>query len=296
MQPEQTQVYKTLIQAGAESDRKVDLGHLSLATWHNNHGYAAYERANHHTLSFYLQGGSGTRRMVGEKSFGCGHPGAVCMLPAESRSEWLIESPLSFLHLYFDRQVFSQTIIENFDIDPTNIEIRDISFHSDPYIEHLCQNEIIPLDWQNVADQFSLSNSAERLLLHVFENYTNQKLRPKPYLGGLSPVIRQRVKNQIEDSLSTAITVGDLARTAGLSPFHFSRMFSASEGISPHQYVLSRRILKAKNLLTNTKLPLALIAQECGFSSQSHFSKRFQIFTSMTPKNFRKTHSGTKTT
>ncbi len=157
----------------------------------------------------------------------------------------------------------------------------------DQFIERICHEEIIPLDWDNPADRLQLSSAAERLMLHVFESYTNRRLQAKRYRGGLSPSIRQRVKDHIGDSLSQSITLRNLSNIAELSPFHFSRMFAESEGISPHQYILSRRILKAKNLLTKNQLSLVSIAHECGFSSQSHLSRRFRIMTGVTPNSFR---------
>ena len=287
MQPDQIYAYRTLLRAGARSDRSTSIDDLSLASWCNDSGYATYERANHHTLSLYLKGGGGTRRMVGEKSFGSGHPGAICVMPAEVKSEWQIESPLAFLHLYFDQQTFDQTVIETYDTNPGNIEIRDIAFHSDQFIERICRQKIIPLDWDNPADRLQLSGACERLLLHVFEFYTNRRLQAKKYRGGLSPVILKRVKDHIEDSLALSITLRSLANIAKLSPFHFSRMFAESEGVSPHQYLLFRRILRAKNLLSKKHMPLAKVAHECGFSSQSHLSKRFRLMTGVTPNSFR---------
>ncbi len=175
------------------------------------------------------------------------------------------------------------TILETYDSNPDNIEIRDISFHSDQIIERICHEEIIPLDWHNPADRLQLSTATEGLLLHVFESYTNKRLHAKRYRGGLSPAIRQRIKNHIEESLSQSINLRQLANIAELSPLHFSRMLTESEGISPYQYMLSRRILKAKNLLSKKQLSLASIAHECGFSSQSHLSRRFRLLTGMTP-------------
>lgn len=289
MQPEQTYVYRALIEAGANADCALALGqNSSLATWTNNGGYATYERANHHTLSLYIQGGQGTRRMRGERSFGRGHPGAVCVLPAGSRSEWCIESPLSFMHLYFDREAFDKTVEQSCDVDPSSIELRDISFQSDLTIESMCRTHVLPLDWNNPADRMEISCASERLMLHVFDRYSNRKLKPTPCRGGLSPMVLNRVRDYVEASLANGITIGDLAFVAELSPFHFTRMFSESEGVSPHQYVLARRIVMAKGLLASTHYSLSRIAQECGFSSQSHLSSRFRREAGMTPKGFRR--------
>ncbi len=66
-----------------------------------------------------------------------------------------------------------------------------------------------------------------------------------------------------------------LADEAGLSTFHFAKMFKASFGVPPHRYVTERRIARAKALLAEGRTSLAGIALACGFASQSHFTRRF---------------------
>lgn len=61
-----------------------------------------------------------------------------------------------------------------------------------------------------------------------------------------------------------------------LSEYHFARMFSTSFGLPPHRYVLQRRLLRARDLLLHSALPLGEIALACGFASASHFSNRFR--------------------
>jgi AraC family transcriptional regulator len=91
----------------------------------------------------------------------------------------------------------------------------------------------------------------------------------------------------IDQNLSENITLEDLAGLAGLSSYHFSRKFKADLGIAPHAYVLSRRIDRAKSLLNGSRLPLKLVAAECGFTDQSHLSRVFRKFLGVTPNNFR---------
>ena len=134
----------------------------------------------------------------------------------------------------------------------------------------------------------SLSHAGQLLVQHLLRHYTNRKLTPSPSRGGLSPFVLKRVQDFIEGSLEAAITVDELACIAELSPFHFTRMFQQSAGVSPHQYVLRRRIEKAKDLLGERSPSLAEVAQVCGFSSQSHLTTRFRRATGMTPNSFRR--------
>lgn len=91
----------------------------------------------------------------------------------------------------------------------------------------------------------------------------------------------------IEENLSAALTLADLATQASLSEYHFARMFRQSMQMAPHQYVMQRRMDKARRLVTSTQLPLTEIALACGFSSASHFSNRFRSVMGMTPSQLR---------
>ncbi|WP_085909561.1 helix-turn-helix transcriptional regulator [Kiloniella majae] len=288
MRPEELYIYKTLKKVGAQSSQTLEVGSgLSLSAWHNDGGYAVYERASHHTLSYYLQGGKGTRRHNGERSLGKGHPGAVCIMPAGVRSEWSIEAPFKFMHLYFDQAEFDRIALESYDIDPNLVELEDVAFQSDPVIEQLFRQVILPLDWQNPADRMSLSHAGQLLIQHLFRCYSNKNAEPEFVRGGLSPFITKRVKDYIEEVLDQGLVVEDLAAIAELSPFHFTRMFQLTMGVSPYQYVLSRRVQKAKDLLGDTHNTLSAIAFQCGFSSQSHLTTRFSRATGLTPSKFR---------
>lgn len=103
----------------------------------------------------------------------------------------------------------------------------------------------------------------------------------------LSPTDMRRLKGYIRDNLSTDISVGELAAMVGMSPSHFTRVFKASAGITPHQCVMRERVAKAKQLMTNHTLNMSRVGAEAGFASQSHFAKVFYQFTGTTPKKFR---------
>ena len=79
----------------------------------------------------------------------------------------------------------------------------------------------------------------------------------------------------------------DLAEVACLSPYHFSRSFKQAVGVGPQRYVMQRRIDRAKTLMRRTKQPLAMIAQEAGFSDQSHLTSIFRRETGVTPGRYR---------
>jgi AraC family transcriptional regulator len=78
-----------------------------------------------------------------------------------------------------------------------------------------------------------------------------------------------------------------LAGLVQMSPSHFARMFKASFGFTPYQYVMLKRVEAAKDLFAHTQLSSTQVAMELGFSSQSHFLKVFRQFTGVTPKQYK---------
>jgi AraC family transcriptional regulator len=97
-----------------------------------------------------------------------------------------------------------------------------------------------------------------------------------------------RVLDYIESRLDEPLTLAEIAAEANLSPFHFSRSFKRTLGISLANYVARRRIERASTLLLQSRQPLAGIALAVGFESQASFTRRFQRETGLSPGRFRK--------
>lgn len=104
----------------------------------------------------------------------------------------------------------------------------------------------------------------------------------------LSPRRLARVIELVESRLDGGISLGDMAREAGLSPYHFSRVFKLATGETPYQFIGSRRLERARKLLTTSDTPLAELALSCGYSSQSHFTAAFTHAMGLPPGRYRK--------
>lgn len=114
-----------------------------------------------------------------------------------------------------------------------------------------------------------------------------RKLNAKDCQRGLDEVPAKRVRDYVEDHLSDNVSLVELATICGLSPMHFARQFKLRTGISPYQYVLQRRLDRAKMLLAATDHTLAEIAYETGFSSQAHMSTTFTSRIGQPPGRYR---------
>ena len=105
--------------------------------------------------------------------------------------------------------------------------------------------------------------------------------------GGLPPRALRRVREYIEGHLEETISIETLAAIVGLSMYHFARAFKQSEGLTPHDYLVQRRVRRAQELLASTDLPLSEIALASGFSDQSHCARRFREHVGITPSSYR---------
>jgi AraC family transcriptional regulator len=113
--------------------------------------------------------------------------------------------------------------------------------------------------------------------------------RPTRRRDGTLPRGRLRaVIEYIEEHLAASPTLEQMAAVARLSSYHFARQFKTATGVSPHQYVIDRRVERARQLLrAGTDLSLAEIAAHAGFSDQSRFTHHFKRLVGVTPRQFR---------
>ena len=91
--------------------------------------------------------------------------------------------------------------------------------------------------------------------------------------GALSKEVLDQLKDYVVAHLDESIEVAALARVAGRSPFHFTRVFTRSVGMTPHRYVVHLRLQRAIELVRDGRSGFAEIAARTGFADQSHLSR-----------------------
>jgi AraC family transcriptional regulator len=100
-----------------------------------------------------------------------------------------------------------------------------------------------------------------------------------------APALR-RVIEYIDAHLGQGLSLAELAGVAGLSPFHFARVFKRTTGLAPHQFVVRCRVERARDLLVRGQATVADVAAHVGFADQSHLSAHFKRVFGMTPAAF----------
>lgn len=113
-----------------------------------------------------------------------------------------------------------------------------------------------------------------------------------PLIGALPESRLRRVAAHIDGNLHRALPLADLGAVVHMSPFHFARLFKRATGLSPHRFILQRRIAAAAVLLLADSSPsIKTVARAVGFATASHFATTFRRVTGMTPTAYRRRHA-----
>jgi AraC-like DNA-binding protein len=113
------------------------------------------------------------------------------------------------------------------------------------------------------------------------------------HLGGEPPAappdagLADRLRQLLDARLVERVTLAEAGRVLGASPTHLVRSFAAAYGVSPHAYVVGRRIDAARQLLLEGR-PVATVAAETGFHDQPHLHRHFTRHVGTTPARFRR--------
>jgi AraC-like DNA-binding protein len=103
----------------------------------------------------------------------------------------------------------------------------------------------------------------------------------------IRPMAVRRAIEYMHSNLAHSVHLEDIAGVANMSVFHFCRVFRAATGMTPHRFLIEARVEKVKMLLLQGGQNLAAIADDAGFSDQSHMSKVFRKWVGITPTKFR---------
>ena len=132
-------------------------------------------------------------------------------------------------------------------------------------------------------DQFSLILGA-----HLIQRYGVLQKAAGHSKGGLAPWQKRRASEILHENMHGRIRLSDVARECGLSASHFARSFKTSFGLSTHQWLIQRRIDRAKELMTQTTMSLIEIAVQSGFNDQAAFTRTFHQVVGVSPGKWRR--------
>jgi AraC-like DNA-binding protein len=156
----------------------------------------------------------------------------------------------------------------------------------DPYLSRLGRTLRTAFQVKMPPPPSFLEIVARDLREHLCETYSRQRRRQAQSVLS-SDRLERSITFMRERFADKALGVTDIAASVGLSPFHFTRMFTVAAGKAPHAFLTQLRIAEAKRLLGETCLPIATIAQRSGYATHAHFTGVFGRHVGVTPAKFR---------
>ncbi len=138
------------------------------------------------------------------------------------------------------------------------------------------------IDLVSIAQERELAFQLLAKVLRISE------MRPRGRQRLLALQKMSRPLRFLEDNLEERVRIEDLADVAGLSVHRFSTIFKSVVGVTPHQYILRRRVDKAMKLLSSSDTPVRDIAFQLGFHDQPHFTRLFKATIGVSPTYYRK--------
>ena len=254
----------------------------SIAQWERRGGgFLEYGAPDHHTLSVYLQGGRGVRRISADGreplyGQGQGAPNAICVLPRDYETAWTNDSYVSMFHIYFEHEELETLMGQAVGV------LEPVVFGRDRVVQATVRNLILALDWEAAADRLTLEHGILSLLTRL------QGVKAGELPGaGLTAAQLARVEDLMRSAPAATHSICDLAAQLNFSPRHFARCFKASTGLTPGRRLRQIRVEHAQRLIAAGQ-DLAEVAIDCGYSSQSHLTSQFKTETGMTPGQFRR--------
>jgi AraC family transcriptional regulator len=246
-----------------------------------DHPFIIYHITHPTEVMRKIEGARREKRLLGPRN--------ICVTPPGTATEWEHHGNPEILQVYLRRSLYEAAVGELYGCDATAAEIVPRFGIVDPLLEQLSIALAEALRSGAVRDGLYIDTIAQMMAVHLARTHSVQSragtLPPTPVVS------HQRMRQLlefIETNLDQPLTLDAMAAHVGISPLYLARAFKAAIGQSPHQYVLARRIERAKELLRNTEMPIIDVALSVGFSSQSHLSHWMIRQTGITPAVYRR--------
>jgi AraC family transcriptional regulator len=246
---------------------------------------------DHHCLAYCLSRSATVSRQIdGQRTAKVQfEPRQFGIIPPGVSSHWSVAGGPEIVLVYLHASLMRQVAAEVFDRDPDRIELVPGLGMADALLEQLVLNALGELRQADAGVPLYADSIATMAAVHLLRHHAT---RPAVDRGlGSADLARSNLRpalDFIEASLEDNPSIAEIAATTGLSTFYFARAFRRQLGMAPHQYLMARRVERAKTLLATSDQPLAELALSAGFASQSHLTAIFKRVVGVTPGAYRR--------
>jgi AraC family transcriptional regulator len=250
---------------------------------------ADYGSVRHHLLVVHRNGPARVSlRMAGRTTVKQVAAGGSTLAPGGEGFTVRIFDTVDSAHIYLRHEMIERVIDER-GIATTAPQVQPFFGVQEPLVEHLALACVAALNKPSRSASFYVDHLAWAIAAHLVETHGRPSIVPSiVHYPGLTDRQLKRAEEYMFEHMGGDLGVEDLAAATGLSAVYFARQFKLRTGCSPHRYLRSLRVKRAKELLGNDYMSIAEIALNCGFCHQEHMTRVFRAECGTTPAAFRR--------
>lgn len=207
--------------------------------------------------------------------------------PYEFRWKTLTAEPFETGLLLLSLPLFKESLAEVYGTDAERARLRDVSGFEDamllPLLEQLRAEAMNPK-----ASPLFVRGVGQAVAVHLARHYSELTEAGRGESAALPGFKLRRITDWMEAHFAEEFSLGQLAEMAGLSEFHFNRLFKRATGMPPSRYQIKLRLDAARRLLRETSNSVIEIANEVGYGNPSHFAQLFRKETGLSPSDYRR--------
>ena len=207
--------------------------------------------------------------------------------PYDCRWKMLTADPFEFMLISVALPIFQRALKDVLGADAAQAQLRDVSGFEDAILDTLMEQlhgELV----RRKASGLYVQCLAQAIAIHLVRNYVATGKSPRSGSPALPGYKLQQITGWMAEHVGEDINLAQLAARAGVSKFHFHRLFKIAIGVSPSHYHVNLRMDVARRLLRETKKSVVTVAIEVGYSNPSHFAQLFRRETGLSPSDYRR--------
>jgi AraC family transcriptional regulator len=207
--------------------------------------------------------------------------------PYDCRWRTLTSEPFQSMLVLIGLPLFDRALKEVFGADAVTTQLRDISGFEDITLNSLMEQLYSELMRRKASPLF-VQGVGQAIAIHLVRNYAVTIKKSYAESSSLPECKLRRITDWMSEHAVEDFNLDRLAALAGLSKYHFHRLFKSAMGISPLRYHTNLRMELARRLLRETKKSILSIAVEVGYSNASHFAELFRRQAGLSPSDYRR--------
>src|SRR5215469_4542260 len=195
----------------------------------------------------------------------------------------LFRGPYDVLHLYVPNDLIAECARDMFGHEQALFRSRSDPT-TDPTVELLGRALLGANQFKDSFARLYADSVSMAIVARLLASAAQAAASNRPKVSKLAQWRLNRAIEYIDTHLAERVSLADISSVVGLSPMHFAAQFKAATGLRPHEYLLRRRVERARDMFARTRMSITDVALLVGFQTQAHFTTVFKRFAGQPPR------------